>query len=528
VISGVEVLVGGAPLDATLAGRITEVRVDHHAQLPDSFAVLISDPGLENMDKSPFKLGAEVEVKFASPDGGAMTSLIVGQVLTVEPEFTVGHIMLAARGYDYSHALHRSSVSSTYQNVTVGDIAKTVASRSGFQTGEIAQGGGVLDFVQQSNETDWDFLWRLARRIDCELVVEKRTLHLRAADSKSATVSLRWGEGLTTFRPRVTGVQQFDEVVVRSWDPKQKKAVDSVAKDEAGTSKIGVERSSVRKALGGGTLTVSDRPVTSPEEGDALAKSVLAQLGNAYLEAEGTTRGDPRLRSGTVVSIDGIGDRFKGEYVLASTRHLFRGTTGYQTHFTISGRAPRTLVDLVNPSPKRTFGTSVVVGLVTQNEDPENLGRVRIKYPALDDKLEGWWARMAAPGAGNGRGQLMLPQAGDEVLVAFEHGDLQHPYILGSLWNGTDTPGDLAHTDGSYALHTEQQIVMKADKAIEISGKDTLKLESTGDMTITTDGSLKQNATGEVSVQGQSITIKGQSISIEGTTVKVSGMVQLG
>jgi hypothetical protein len=69
---------------------------------------------------------------------------------------------------------------------------------------------------------------------------------------------------------------------------------------------------------------------------------------------------------------------------------------------------------------------------------------------------------------------------------------------------------------------------MKADKAIEISGKDTLKLESTGDMTITTDGSLKQNATGEVSVQGQSITIKGQSISIEGTTVKVSGMVQLG
>lgn len=528
MISGVEVLVGGAPLDATLAGRITEVRVDHHAQLPDSFAVRISDPAIEEMDKSPFKLGAEVEIKFASPDGGAMTSLIVGQVLTVEPEFTVGHVMLAARGYDYGHALHRSSSSATYQNVTVGDVAKTVAGRAGFQVGEIADGGGVLDFVQQSNETDWDFLWRLARRVDCDVVVEKRTLHFRKADTKASTVALKWGEGLTTFRPRVTGVQQLDEVVVRSWDPKQKKAVDSVAKSEDGTSKIGVERSAVRKALGGGTLTVSDRPVSTPEEGTALAESLLAQLGNAYLEAEGTTRGDPRLRAGVCVSIDGIGERFKGDYSLASTSHIFRGTTGYQTHFTISGRSPRTLIDLVSPSQPRSFGTSVVVGIVTQNEDPEGMGRVRIMYPSLDGKVEGWWARMAAPGAGNGRGQLMMPLKDDEVLVAFEHGDVQHPYIIGSLWNGTDTPGDLVHTDGSYALHTEQQIVMQADKAISVTGKDTLKLESTGDLTVTTNGSIKQNATGEVTIQGQSITIKGSSISIEGSTVKVSGMVQLG
>ncbi len=134
MISGVEVLVAGAPLDATLAGRITEVRVDHHAQLPDAFSVRISDPGLEQMDKSPFKLGAEVEIKFSSPDGGAMTSLIVGQVLAVEPDFSVGHMILAARGYDYAHALHRSSTAETYQNVTVGDIAKKHGVTVGLET----------------------------------------------------------------------------------------------------------------------------------------------------------------------------------------------------------------------------------------------------------------------------------------------------------------------------------------------------------------------------------------------------------
>jgi phage protein D len=539
VIAGVEVSVGGAPLDAALADRITEVRVDHHAQLPDAFSIRISDPGLEHMDQSPFKLGAEVEIKFASPDGGTLTSLFNGQVLTVEPDFTVGHIMLAARGYDHAHALHRSSSSATYQDMTIGDIAQKVAQRAGFQAGEIAGGGGVHHFVQQSNETDWDFLWRLARRVDCEVVVEKRVLHFRKASAKSGTVALRWGEGLTAFRPRVTGVQQVDQVVVRAWDPKTKQAQDSVASDEDGSSKIGVERSSVRKALGGGRLMVSDRPVSSPEEGDALARSLLAQLGNAYLEAEGTTRGDPRLRAGVTVSIDGIGERFKGEYALASTSHVFRGATGYQTHFTISGRSPRTLIDLVNPAPPRSFGSSVVVGVVTQNEDPENMGRVRIKYPALDDKVEGWWARIAAPGAGDGRGQLMMPVTDDEVLVAFEHGDVQRPYILGSLWNGQDVPGDLVQTDGSYALHSDHKVGISAKEAISLKGEDTLEVESKGALKITTtdSSSIAQNASGEFTIKGgtsitieagTSITIKGTSISIEGSTVAVKGMVQLG
>jgi phage protein D len=539
MIAGVEVSVGGAPLDAALADRITEVRVDHHAQLPDAFSIRISDPGLEHMDQSPFKLGAEVEIKFASPDGGVLTPLFNGQVLTVEPDFTVGHIMLAARGYDYAHALHRSSTSETYQDMTVGDIAQKVAQRAGFQSGEIAAGGGVHHFVQQSNETDWDFLWRLARRVDCEVVVEKRVLHFRKAAGKSDPVSLRWGEGLTAFRPRVTGVQQVDQVVVRHWDPKSKSAVDSVAKDEDGSSKIGVERSSVRKALGGGQVTVSDRPVSSPEEGAALAQSMLAQLGNAYLEAEGTTRGDPRLRAGTNVAIDGIGERFKGTYALASTSHVFRGATGYQTHFTISGRSPRTLIDLANPAPARSFGSSVVVGIVTQNEDPEKMGRVRIKYPALADGVEGWWARIVAPGAGDARGQLMMPIKDDEVLVAFEHGDIQHPYILGSLWNGQDAPGELVHTDGSYALHSDQQIAVSAKKAISVKGEDTLELESKGDMKITTTGgaSITEDAAGEFKIKGgtsitieagTTLTIKGSSISIEGQTVAVKGMVQLG
>ena len=115
------------------------------------------------------------------------------------------------------------------------------------------------------------------------------------------------------------------------------------------------------------------------------------------------------------------------------------------------------------------------------------------------------------------------------MLVGFEHGDVQRPYVLGSLWNGHDTPDDLAHTDGSYALHTEAEIQVKADKAIAIEGKDTLKLASSGDMTISTrrlDQAERERRGHDRGPDGHD---QGRhSISIEGSTVKVSGMVQLG
>jgi uncharacterized protein involved in type VI secretion and phage assembly len=82
----------------------------------------------------------------------------------------------------------------------------------------------------------------------------------------------------------------------------------------------------------------------------------------------------------------------------------------------------------------------VVVGIVTNNQDPEKLGRVKVKYPWLSDSEESHWARVASLFAGKDRGGFFLPEVGDEVLLAFEHGDVRFPYVVGSLWNGEDTP----------------------------------------------------------------------------------------
>jgi uncharacterized protein involved in type VI secretion and phage assembly len=208
------------------------------------------------------------------------------------------------------------------------------------------------------------------------------------------------------------------------------------------------------------------------------------------------------------LKIDGVGSRFGGTYTLSATTHVFRGSQGYDTTFRSSGRSAGGLLDLMSPPKHRSWGNSLVIGVVTQNDDPDNLGRVRVRYPALGDDTEGWWARIATAAAGKDRGLLMMPVEGDEVVIGFEHDDVRKPYVLGALWNAKAAPGDLVQTDGTFALQSDQQIA--------ISAKGSISIKSKKDMTVETDGKIEQTAQGDVTVNGQKVTVKAQSsLSIE-------------
>jgi phage baseplate assembly protein gpV len=86
----------------------------------------------------------------------------------------------------------------------------------------------------------------------------------------------------------------------------------------------------------------------------------------------------------------------------------------------------------------RQYG--VVVGTVTDVDDPQKEGRIKVTYPFLPGKNESFWAPMATFMSGKARGSFFLPEEGDEVVVGFDHGDVDHPYVLGFVWNGADKP----------------------------------------------------------------------------------------
>src|SRR5512139_1884124 len=83
-----------------------------------------------------------------------------------------------------------------------------------------------------------------------------------------------------------------------------------------------------------------------------------------------------------------------------------------------------------------------LIGIVTDNKDPDKLGRVKVKFPILSEQDTSWWAPIVMIGAGKNRGWFFIPEKDDEVLCLFEHGDISRPLIVGALWNGKDKAPD--------------------------------------------------------------------------------------
>ena len=125
----------------------------------------------------------------------------------------------------------------------------------------------------------------------------------------------------------------------------------------------------------------------------------------------------------------------------------------------------------------------VVTAIVKSLNDPDGQGRIELQFPWMSDSLRSSWAPVAAPLAGKRRGVFFMPEIDDEVLVAFEHGDFNHPYIVGYLWNGVDTPpeSDLQNrvlvTPGGHTLRFEdgggKKVILKSSSGQTITLDDS-------------------------------------------------------
>lgn len=123
---------------------------------------------------------------------------------------------------------------------------------------------------------------------------------------------------------------------------------------------------------------------------------------------------------------------------------------------------------LMAPAEADSRFYGVAFAIVTNNKDPDGLGRVKVQLPWMADQAESDWARVVTPMAGAGRGFYFLPEVDDEVLVAFEHGSPDSPYVLGALWNGKDKPPE-SNSDGKNHLRT---IKSRSGHVIRLTDKD--------------------------------------------------------
>lgn len=182
------------------------------------------------------------------------------------------------------------------------------------------------------------------------------------------------------------------------------------------------------------------------------------------------------------------------------------------------------LLDLLAPGQPQESGKiyGTVVGLVTNNQDPDKMGRVKVKFPWLSDDQESGWARIASPMAGGGRGAYFLPEVNDEVMVAFEHGDVRFPYVLGGLWNGKDAP-PTTNDDGQNNIREIKSRSGHIIRLDDTSGAEQIEVvDKTGGNSITiksSDNSITLTCTGRLKIQAMGIDISSSAdINIEAQT----------
>jgi phage protein D len=538
--------VEGQPLAAAVEVLLEQVVVDDHLHLPDMFLLSFRDAGNQVVKQAQLSIGSKVKISVPGPGGGASVLLIEGEVTALEAEYDASGTRAVVRGYDGSHRLHRGRVTQTYQNVKDSDIAHTVAQRAGLQPGTIDDSQTTHDHVSQVNVSDWDFLKARAAEIGFEVAVSEGKLHFRKpSPSQQAPaqgdfqsrdpLQLVFGSDLLEFRPRVSSSEQVKDVKVRGWDPKAKQVV--IGSAPAGTTSVQLPATpaALAQKFGGPTYVAVDHPLTTQREVDATAKAVAEQIGSAVAEAEGVARGNPKLRAGAAISVGVVADDFVGRYTLTHTRHVF-DARGYRTRFEVSGRQDRSLLGLVanGAGPWSAGGPpiyGVVVAEVTNNDDPDKLGRVKLKFPWLSDSYESDWARMLQAGAGPDSGASFLPEVNDEVLVAFEFGDVRRPMVIGGLHNGRDKPrlGDGLLDNGK--VKRRGVVSRRGHRLVFLddSGKSGIALiTSNGSIRISlneTKNEVHVFCKGKVRIEAQDeLSIKSdKKVSIEGKELEMSG-----
>ncbi|MFC9754320.1 VgrG-related protein [Streptomyces sp. NPDC056921] len=458
---------GGSPLPPKFVNTLVEGYVDDSRTLPDLFLLRFRDPDRVLLEQTGLKIGSEARLLARAGGDSAPKPLLKGVVTALEVELDETGTFTVVRGLDESHRLFRGRRVASYQNMTLADICAQVAQRAGLKPGTVDIAGPVLEHIAQPNVTDWEFIRDLAEEAGAQAYVLDGRLHItRPAEASGAPdgsaradrdpLVLEMGSNLLRCRAGVSSAEQVSEVEVRGWDVKAKQPlVGRAPAGKSATLELGVSAAEVSAPFGEARFVVTDAAYGAQAQVDQAAKALAERIAGSFAELEAVIRGNPEVRAGSAVALNAVGAPFEGRYTVTSSRHVFDPVRGYETWLTVSGQQERSLFGLTGGGPgsggagggggSRCAG--LVSGTVTDTHDPEGSGRVKVRFPWLSDEYASDWARTAQSGGTSG-GEAFIPEVGDEVLVGFEHGHLDRPYVLAGLYNGKDRPSQGSGSGG--------------------------------------------------------------------------------
>lgn len=371
---GLQISIGGLAAHAELQPDVT---VEQQRGRADLARLALTGPhGLKLT--SGIQVGTDVRLMFRSPDGET-APLFTGEVLAVESSVTRDEPFVLVRAANRLHRLSAESKTRTFTDRTLVSIVATIAAEHGLNADLTTVPDTAYGEVHQANQTDLDFLLERAAEVGADVTVDGRTLRFRSLGRDEP--SLRATPGplgdiqIACLLPRLSASSSVQGVVVTGTHPETGEVI--VGRAFAPTILLGDDGS--REPFGRVLEVNADRPIVSVDDANARARSLLEKLLTQRISAEALTSGDPRISVGRFVEVEGLDVEFEGAYYVAGVSHRFT-------------------------RPDESHGGYTTV--------------LRVRRSDL--------------------GMFWIPQIDDEVIVTFELGDLNRPYIIGGLWDQGD------------------------------------------------------------------------------------------
>ena len=418
--------------DAMISNLVIQQELGQHWWCDVEFRLINKQrPPLEEYIGKPFEFSGFEE--FISE-----VTIFSGLVLEGELDYELhGDFVARVRAVTKSYMLQLTPEEDYFLKKTLPEVADKVIKKDGLKLDFNADGEMARMNYVQWGETDFDFIKRIADDQGCFMRPTPEGVEIRKG-FKNAGLTLRWHDeyGLMKFSLKgKLGQPAFDGTC---YDARKMKSqhFEKIKKEPrffpGGSSQIVQAVRKESNQLPSSRLWFDGRAPNIDLYKEALERESVRSIGSKIL-GYGLSR-NVHLKPGDQVHLEGLSFDAQGDYGLVRVVHHYDLTNGYRNEFTATAWMDYTNAEQPQPRPM----TGVVPARVVNHNDPRKMGRIQIQYDWMEGSSTAW-ARMTMPHAGNGRGFMFMPEKGDEVLVSFEHGDPERPYIVGALWNGVDS-----------------------------------------------------------------------------------------
>lgn len=531
----------GTRLSRDLVEDLLEVRIDLGVRTIGRAQLTFVDRD-GSLAASTLRLGTEVEISSVEPALMVFSGVVTG----VDMEADTTGTRVSATVQDAAYGLARNRGVATYQDVTHADIITTLTREAGLSAELAGLRPSPLSWMLRADSA-LGLIDEIAGRTGFDWMVSKKTLTMWKVSEQAPwgreERALDLGVELLAFSVRQSDLGPT-EFTVRGWDPQQRKSLASVARPAAARDGFQPPSGTPAKVL------AAKHAISTDADLNDVAAGLAANAGRVTGRGRATFL--PEVRPGSVVKVRGAGDADGRYYVREVSHHVDAGSL--RTQLVVGDRPPVRLSDpwglAASVSSLRRSGLTVAV--VDNTNDPDKVGRVRVQLVGMAEDASSAWARVLTLGAGDKRGLVLMPEVGDEVLVAFEDDDVRRPVVLGGLYSAKATPAGPASVaeagevisrhlvsaqghrlelaDGKepgsqfvqLTLADEKHRLRIAKDAAELAAPDVPLTISSGGAKISFDGR------GNLTIEATSLTLKAkEALAVEGMNVKLKATTDL-